>query len=153
MSATTPPDPFEGLCQLQRWLHHYFPHAHPEEVVVRVTVHGVRREMTLMFPSPAPPPGAPPPAAPPPAAGGDGASESDPMLGVNDCGRDILTLLEEVGRRLTGEQIRREFQARQKVHGDSTISHALADLGPLHRALLSNRRDSYGRGYGLADWE
>lgn len=85
---------------------------------------------------------------------GDAAEmQNDLLLGVNDCGRDILALLEEVGRRLTGEQVRREFQARQKLHGDSTIAHALAELGPLHRALLSNRRDSYGRGYGLADWQ
>jgi hypothetical protein len=70
---------------------------------------------------------------------------------LRECDQDIARILGQAGERLTGEVIKRRLQEAELRHGDSTIDHSLADLVK-RRKLLTNRRDSYGRDYGLADW-
>jgi hypothetical protein len=73
---------------------------------------------------------------------------------LSECERDIVALLEEAGQRLTGSEIRKRlgtFSPAKVPHGDTTITHALADLVQ-RKHVLNNKKDSYGKGYGLADW-
>lgn len=70
---------------------------------------------------------------------------------LTECERDLVEILDVAGRRMTGDEIKDELQKAGKLHGDSTITKALPRL--VHqKKRLTNRRDSYGRGYGLADW-
>lgn len=130
-------DLIEILLQLRDWAAEVYPHYHPSKIVLTLQ-HGEKTERVCL---PLPINGRP--VSQPPA---------DEPDNLNDCGRDILALLEERGERMTGDAIRGALQERGQLHGDSTITRTLADLGPQNRKVLSNRRDSYGRGYGLADW-
>jgi len=67
------------------------------------------------------------------------------------CEADVVTIIRERGRRMTTEEVKRVLQTRNQVHGDSTVTKALADLCRRH-GMLTNGRDGRGRGYGLAEW-
>jgi RNA polymerase sigma factor (sigma-70 family) len=85
-------------------------------------------------------PDAPPPLNPP-----------DPLAGLNSCQRDLLTVIERAGRRMSADEARLALREAGLPHGDSTVIKALASLCQQH-GPLTNRRDSRGRGYGLPEW-
>jgi hypothetical protein len=70
---------------------------------------------------------------------------------LTECERDIIDLIREAGKRLTQAQVKAQLEAAGKIHGDSTVTHALAELTGDKRRLTS-KRDEKGRGYGLAEW-
>ena len=75
---------------------------------------------------------------------------------LTPCERDVLAVLERAGKRLTTQEVLQALarwaqEEPEHLHGDSTVTRALAELCR-RKGLLSNRRDTYGRGYGLADW-
>jgi hypothetical protein len=70
---------------------------------------------------------------------------------LTDCERDVLGVIERAGRRLSGDEAKLALQEANLLHGDSTVTHALADLVQV-KGLLTNRRDSRGKGYGLPEW-
>lgn len=74
----------------------------------------------------------------------------NPLDQLTECQRDILDAVRAAEKRLTGEDIKRALQAAEKLHGDSTINHTLAEM--IKAGLLTNRKDSYGKGYGLPEW-
>jgi len=66
------------------------------------------------------------------------------------CKRDITTVLQEAGRRLTTTEILRTLEARQLLWGESTVKRALAEM--VREEELTNQRDIRPRGYGLPNW-
>jgi hypothetical protein len=70
---------------------------------------------------------------------------------LTDCERDVLGIIERAGRRLSGDEVKLALQEATLLHGESTVNHALADLSRRH-GLVTNRRDSRGKGYGLPEW-
>jgi hypothetical protein len=84
-------------------------------------------------------------------AGTAATSPGDLPDALSPCEADIITTISNAGQRLTAEGIKRGLQDAGKLHGDSTVTKALARLVQ-KKKCLTNRSDSYGRGYGLADW-
>lgn len=70
---------------------------------------------------------------------------------LSPCEEDILRVLAEAGRRLTTGAVLSALQEAGRLHGDSTVIHALADLCR-RKGRLTNRKDGRGRGYGLTEW-
>ena len=68
------------------------------------------------------------------------------------CERDILGLIEETDRRYTVVQVLAALEGAGKIHGESTVRKALANLCR-RTGLLTNKRDSRGKGYGLVEWD
>jgi len=93
------------------------------------------------------PPDPPPPLAP--VGGKEAAKERDEDGNGprhQACRTAITRTLVEVGRPAKAEEIKRELQARNRQHGESTVNNVLADM--IRDGVLDNHR---GRGYWFTD--
>jgi hypothetical protein len=83
--------------------------------------------------------------APPPA----GAVENPGAVPLSPSERAVLTIIEQTGRRMIGDEIRRELCHPNGPYGETTINRDLARLVRIGR--IDNPRK--GAGYGLSGWE
>jgi Fe2+ or Zn2+ uptake regulation protein len=60
---------------------------------------------------------------------------------------DILLVLRQAGRRLTGEEVIRRLEEDNRPWGESSVRHALAAM--VAAGLLDNRRGCRPRGYSV----
>lgn len=67
-----------------------------------------------------------------------------------NCAREVLAMLEDVGRRLTLTLLADEFSRRGRSWSASCLGHTLAEMR--RRGVVDNRSDGRGAGYGLPDW-
>lgn len=69
------------------------------------------------------------------------ASQQDGPL--TDCEKDLLELLLAADRPLTGNELLADLERANRIHGESTVRHALASLRKRNRLTLGPG----GRGY------
>jgi hypothetical protein len=81
------------------------------------------------------------------------AADNRPPRPENDCEKDILALLAEVGHRMTTDEILAELPEHNYHHGDTTVRLALARMAKPGVGLLTKNGKAHPRGYGLPDWE
>lgn len=74
---------------------------------------------------------------------------AQPVAGT-PCEEDILQTLHEVGHRMLVEQLLVEMEHRGRIHGESTIRHALARMRREKR--LSHDDETNPKGFGLPGW-
>lgn len=68
-----------------------------------------------------------------------------------NCAREVLELLEDVGHRLTLTLLADEFSRRGRPWSSSCLSHTLAEMR--RRGMVDNQSDGRGAGYGLPGWD
>jgi hypothetical protein len=71
----------------------------------------------------------------------------------NDCEKDILALLAEVGHRMTVDKILAALPEHGYLHGDTMVRLGLARLAKADVGLLTKDGKANPRGYGLPEWE
>lgn len=67
------------------------------------------------------------------------------------CSGDVLRVLRESGKRLTGEAVAAELERQKTGWSDSMVKATLCVLADLGH--VTNRQDTRPRGYGLPEWE
>jgi hypothetical protein len=130
----------DGLADLLRAAAKLFAEEDPVRLSVECRGRRLALELGPAESAPLTPPREPVPVLPAPPA----------VYVFTECEQDILDLLASAGRRLTTDEVLTGLDRTGKVHGDSTVVHALANLCR-RRGTLTNGTDSHGRGYGLTE--
>lgn len=81
----------------------------------------------------------------------NGTASEPSKVPPTPCEQAILELFEEKQERLSKGQILIALDDARTCYSESAVAHALADM-TRRKGWLSNRKDSYGKGYGLPDW-
>lgn len=76
-------------------------------------------------------------------------SNINKALSLDEDEKEIISLLTEVGRRLTTQQVLAEFEKRGRIKSEGTTKQKLSAL--CVKGSINNRADVQPRGYGLGD--
>lgn len=71
----------------------------------------------------------------------------------DECLADVIDLLEQVGHRLTGDEVIRSLEKAGRRWPDSTVRHTLSYFTNCDRPQLSNDQHGDPQGYGLPCWD
>jgi hypothetical protein len=124
-----------ALESLQIAIQHEFPGSPPLEEV-RVLFLGGKKLKLAVFGHPCP--------APPRAA-------EAPEPPIAEWLALVVDALTAAGKRLTTSQLFTEMSSREMIFSESTVTKGLAKECKTGD-VINSRKDSYGTGYGLAEW-